>query len=762
MPRPPANPPRPPVVASSRRLLARVRDVMAGPGLAQERLDRIVAIIAADMVAEVCSIYVRRPGDVLELFATQGLKPDAVHNTRLRVGEGIVGDIAAHARPLALSDAQKHPNFAYRPETGEEIYYSMMGVPVMRGGTLVGVVAVQNRTRRQYAEEEVETLQTVAMVLAELIAGGELVSLGEFRPIDGIALKPLRLEGTRLNAGIGMGQAVLHQRRFVIERVVAEDPALEHTRLRKAFADMHGALDTMLNDGKLSQGGEHRDVLEAVRMIAEDEGWLRRIAEAIDGGLTAEAAVEKAQNDIRARFSQVQDPYLRERVHDFEDLASRLLQNLIGAEAASERMPGEHVVLVARSLGPAELLDYDHTRVRGLVLEEGSATSHVAIVARALDIPVVGQARDAVARIGPGDTVIVDGENAQVLVRPGEDAQQMFLEGIRARAERKAKYAEMRDLPAVTQDGVRIQLNMNAGLLIDLPHLHDSGADGVGLYRTEVPFMVRASFPDVRTQERIYARVIEQAAGKPVVFRTLDVGGDKMLPYWDKANEENPAMGWRAIRVALDRPAMLRQQLRALIRASAGRDLRVMFPMIAEVAEFVGARALLERELAREGRLGNGVPTMLSVGVMLEVPSLLYQMDALVKEVDFISVGSNDLLQFLFASDRGNPRLSERYDSLSSPVFQCFKGVADACRAAGVSVGLCGEMAGDPLGALALIGLGFRNLSVAPPAIGPVKTMIRSLSVAPLAAYMESLLNGPDRSAREKLRGFAKDHGVII
>lgn len=762
MPRPPVNPPRPPVVASSRRLLARVRDVMAGPGLAQERLDKIVAIIAADMVAEVCSIYVRRPGDVLELFATQGLKPDAVHNTRLRVGEGIVGDIAAHGRPLSLSDAQKHPNFAYRPETGEDIYHSMMGVPVMRGGTLVGVVAVQNRTRRQYAEEEVETLQTVAMVLAELIAGGELVSIGEFRPIDGIALKPLRLEGTRLNAGFGMGQAVLHQRRFVIERVVAEDPAHEHARLRRAFADMHGALDTMLNDGKLSQGGEHRDVLEAVRMIAEDEGWVRRIGEAIDGGLTAEAAVEKAQNDIRARFSQVQDPYLRERVHDFEDLANRLLQNLIGAEAASEQMPAEHVVLVARSLGPAELLDYDHTRVRGLVLEEGSATSHVAIVARALDIPVVGQARDAVARIGPGDTVIVDGENAQVLVRPGEDAQQMFLEGIRARAERKAQYAEMRDLPAVTLDGVRIQLNMNAGLLIDMPHLHDGGADGVGLYRTEVPFMVRASFPDVRTQERIYARVIEQAAGKPVVFRTLDVGGDKMLPYWDKANEENPAMGWRAIRVALDRPAMLRQQLRALIRASAGRDLRVMFPMIAEVAEFVAARALLERELTREGRLGNGVPTTISAGIMLEVPSLLYQMAALVKEVDFISVGSNDLLQFLFAADRGNPRLSERYDSLSAPVFQCLKSVADTCRAAGVPIGLCGEMAGDPLGALALVGLGFRNLSVAPPAIGPVKTMIRSLSVAPLVAYMTSLLNGPDRSAREKLRGFAKDHGVMI
>jgi phosphotransferase system enzyme I (PtsP) len=762
MPRTPL-PPHRHAAPVSRRLLARVRDVMAGPESAEQRLSRVVAVIAAEMVAEVCSVYVRRAGDVLELFATQGLKPEAVHRTRLRVGEGIVGDVAAHARPLALADAQAHPNFAYRPETGEEIYHSMMGVPVLRGGNVIGVLAVQNRTRRHYAEEEVETLQTVAMVLAELVASGELVSPDELAPVDGIALKPLRVEGVRLNAGVGIGVALLHQPRFVVARVVAEDPAVEHERLRRAFEDMRGAIDTLFAAEGLSAGGEHRDVLETYRMIARDAGWLGRIAEAIDGGLTAEAAVQRVQNDVRARLSQAADPYLRERVHDFDDLANRLLQHLVGSnpDAPRPELP-PNVVLVARSLGPAELLDYDYARLRGLVLEEGSPTAHVAIVARALDIPVVGQVRDMLTRVEPGDTVVVDADNGQVLIRPGDDVQQAFVENIKLRAARIASYAALRDLPSVTRDGAAVSININAGLLVDLAHLHEFGADGVGLYRTEIPFMVRPTFPDVPTQQRIYAKVIEQAGGKPVVFRTLDVGGDKVLPYWNKASEENPAMGWRAIRIALDRPAMLRQQLRALIRATAGGELRLMFPMIAEVAEFLAARALLDRELERERKRTSRVPSSLRIGAMIEVPSLVYQLPVLLHHVDFVSIGSNDLLQFLFASDRGNPHVAERYDVLSPPVLRCLGAIVVACDRAGVPVALCGEMAGRPLEAMALLGLGLRTLSMAPPSVGPVKTMVRSALLKPLARYLDSLLDAPDRSVREKLRGFARDHGVVI
>ncbi len=745
-----------------RRLLARVRDVMAGAGMAQQRLDGITNIIAADMVAEVCSVYVRRAGDMLELFATQGLQPSAVHSTRLRVGEGIVGDIAARARPLALADAQKHPSFVFRPETGEEIYHSMLGVPILRDGRVVGVLAVQNRTQRRYGEEEVETLQTVAMVLAELVVG-ELIGRDELRPVIGGAMAPLCLQGMRLGSGVGAGEAVLHRPRFHITRWVADDPAAEHERLARAISEMHGALDEMFQASELAGGGEHRDVLQAYRMIAEDAGWLERIDEAISSGLTAEAAVEKVHNDIRARMSQVTDPYLRERIHDLDDLANRLLGHLIGEAEPTAGMPlPEEVILVARSMGPAQLLDYDYSRLRGVVLEEGSHTAHVAIVARALDIPAIGNVKDALGKVEPGDPLIVDGDNAQVFIRPGEDARRAFVESLRAREERKAVYASLRDLPAVTLDGQSISIKINAGLPIDLRLLDDSGADGIGLYRTELLFMVAADFPGVEVQRRLYADVLDKAADKPVIFRTLDVGGDKVLPYWQRSAEENPAMGWRAIRASLDRPDMLRQQLRALIRAAASRELRLMFPMIAEVAEFKAARAWLDKELKWEKELGFPPPSKFSVGAMLEVPSLVLQLPALLKQVDFISVGSNDLFQFLFASDRGNPQLSERYDLLSPLVLTLLRSVVEQCRTAGTPVSLCGDMASRPIEAMALIGAGFRDLSVTPSSVGPIKAMIRSLSVLALCEYMNSLYDLDQHDTRQKLGSFAQEHGVII
>ncbi|MSP80491.1 MAG: phosphoenolpyruvate--protein phosphotransferase [Rhodospirillales bacterium] len=759
------DPPLPKAPPASRRLLARVRDVMAGPGDTESRLRRIVAIIAADMVAEVCSIYVRRAGDILELFATQGLRPEAVHRTVLKVGEGIVGDIAANARPFALADAQAHPNFAYRPETGEEIYRSMMGVPILRDGRVAGVVAVQNRTRRHYTEEEVETLQTVAMVLAEMIAGGGIggARSDEVRGGGALAAKPHRLAGVRLAPGVGMGTAVLHRPRVALQRMVAEDPAAEHERLRRAAAEMHGALDDLFSAARLGPNDAHRDVLEAYRMIAADAGWFGRIGKAIDGGLTAEAAVQKVQNDIRARLSQFDDPYLRGRVDDFDDLANRLIQHLLG-EVSTRRLRAlpEDVILIARALGPAELLDYDSSRLRGVVLEEGSATAHVALLANALEIPVVGRTAEALARIEPGDVIVVDGDNAQVMVRPGEDVRKAFGAAIRARAERRAGYVERRDEPAVTRDGVRITVNINAGLLLDMENLHEFGADGVGLYRTEIPFLVRPAFPDVATQRDLYVRILAQAKGKPVVFRTLDVGGDKMAPYWDRSGEENPAMGWRAIRVALGRPAILRQQARALIQAAAGGELRVMFPMIATVAEFEAARTILEREIERERAAGRPLPEPLRVGAMLEVPSLLFELDALLARADFVSVGSNDLLQFLFASDRSAPGLAERYDPLSPLVLKCLGDVVAGAKRAGRPVGLCGEMAGRPLEAMALIGLGFRDLSLSPPAVGPIKDMIRSLDLAALTAFLVNFVPDAGNSRREALRAFAAAHGVAL
>ncbi len=747
-----------------RRLLSRVRDVMAGEGSAQSRLDQITHIIGADLVTEVCSIYVRRAGDVLELFSTQGLSSDAVHVTRLRFGEGLIGEIAAHATPLALSDAQSHPSFAFRPETGEDDFHSLMGVPVLRAGRVVGVLAVQNRTERQYTDEEVETLQTVAMVLAEMVAGGELIGRHELLPADGIALKPLRLEGTVYSKGLGIGKAVLHEPSFDIADLVAENPEHEMQRLRDAFASMLGHLDTLLNQGPLSvgDGGEHEDVLEAFRLIAEDAGWLKRTEEAVRSGLTAEAATLKVKNEMRARLGQAADPYLRERVHDLEDLSNRLLQHLTGKGMRDPEDMPEHMVIVARNMGPAELLDYDHTRLRGLVLEEGSATSHVAIVARALDIPVMGQVREILSKIDNGETIIVDGENAQVLVRPGEDIQQAFHETRRHLEQIKEQYARLKDLPAQTLDGVNIDLNINAGLLFDFDQIEATGAAGVGLYRTEVPFMVRAQFPDVEAQRQLYERVLDRANGKPVIFRTIDVGGDKVLPYWDELDEENPAMGWRAIRISLDRPAILRQQLRAIIQAAKGRAINVMFPMVAEVEEFDDAKKLLYRELKRQTERGGIVPERVNAGVMLEVPALALQMDKLISRVDFVSIGSNDLMQFLYATDRGNPHVADRYDILSPFALRFLKDLRDKCDQADVPISVCGEAAGRPLEAMALIGIGFRRLSMPPPAIGPVKEMVRSMSDRQVAQFVHSVLEMPHASIRQRLMAFAKDHGIQL
>ena len=747
----------------TRRLLRRLRDVMAASGTAQERLDRIVRIIAAEMVAEVCSAYVMRAGEVLELFATQGLRAEAVHRTRLRVGEGLVGVIAATARPLALADAQAHPDFAYRPETGEEIYHSLMGVPVLRGGRVLGVLVVQNRTLRHYTEDEIEIVQTIAMIVAELIASGELVNPLEMAQSDSGALLPLRLDGIRLNEGLAIGPAVLHVPKLVIRQVVAEDVGAELERMRRAVSAMQTQIDELVDTSRRLGAGEHRDIIETYRMFAADRGWLNRITEAVESGLTAEAAVQKIREENRTRMLQIADPYLRERLLDLEDLANRLQNYLSGGTAGAvlRDLPPEFI-LVAHSMGPAELLDYAHRRVRGLVLEEGSPTAHVAIVARAFDIPVVGRVEDATSRVEPGDLVIVDGDHGQVLIRPSEDLHQSIVESVAERTRRRAYYATLRDQPAVTRDGVPIRLLLNAGLLMDLVQVSQTGAEGVGLFRTEIPLLTRDAFPDVGDQTGFYRRAFEQMGGRPIVFRTLDIGGDKVLPYLSHTLEDNPAMGWRAIRIGLDRPAMLRQQLRALLRAAAGRDLYVKFPMIAEVAELERARALLERERARAVAEGYEPPRSVQVGVMLEVPSLLWQLPALLERVDFLSIGTNDLAQFLFACDRGNPRLADRYDLLSAPMVALFRDVVARCAEAGVPLSMCGEMAGNPVEAMMLIGLGFRALSLTATALGPIKTVIRSLDTGGLACYLKEIGERPDHSLRHRLEAFARDHAVAL
>lgn len=749
--------------AGPRVLLRRLRELMADKGSPQSRLDRIVKLIAANMVAEVCSVYLMRPGNMLELFATEGLKPESVHKTRLKIGEGLIGTIAEQAEPMMLADAWAHPNFAYKPETGEEIFHSLMGAPVIFDGRVAGVVAVQNRKKRVYTDEESEALQTIAMVLAEMIGAGVLLTKDEIAPEIARARLPARIEGLRLADGLAIGVAVLHEPRIEVANLIAENSGAERERLRAALEAMRARIDAMLETDAFSAGGEHRDVLEAYRMFAHDKGWMLKIEEAIGTGLTAEAAVHRVQVETHARMQQVSDPYLRERLHDLEDLANRLLRHLVGGiETAAAGLIPEDTVLLARNMGPAELLDYDRKRLRAIALEEGSPNAHVAIVARALDIPVVGRLSDLLERVEPGDRVVVDAEHAQIFARPPAEVVQAFSRAMESRAARRAEYAAMRDLPAVTRDGQAVALMMNAGLLVDLPQLQATGADGIGLYRTELVLMVRSAFPDVAAQAEFYGRVIEQTEGKPVIFRTFDIGGDKAVPFFGGDREENPALGWRAIRIGLDRPVILRTQIRALLESHVGRRLDIMFPMIADVAEFEAAKRMLKREVSRLRRLKKPEPADIRIGTMLEVPALAFQLDALLPKVDFISVGSNDLVQFLFASDRGNPRLAERYDNLAPSVLALLRSLAEACQRSRVPLSICGEMAGSPIEAMALIGLGFRSLSMSPVSVGPVKAMLRALDAKAFRGFLEPLLASGERSLRAKIEAYAKSQGVPI
>jgi len=747
-----------------RLLLRRLREVMAEPVSAQARLDRIVIHIAANMVAEVCSVYVLRSDGRLELYATEGLNREAVHLTTMLTNEGLVGLIAEKAEPLALADAQAHPAFSYRPETGEEIYQSFLGVPILRGGNTLGVLVVQNRARRTYSEEEVEALQTTAMLLAEMIASGELQSLAQ--PGQTLSLqKSVSLVGSPLSDGVGLGYVVLHEPRIIVKQLVAENPEVEQKRLDQAIQAMREQIDQLIARGDHFGAGEHRDVLETVRMFANDRGWLRRLREALGAGLTAEAAVERVQNDARAKLQRQTDPYLRERLHDLDDIANRLLQQLTGQLVAAHggELPA-NAILVARNMGPAALLDYDRANLRGLVLEDGGPSSHVAIIARALGIPAIGEVPNITDLVETGDAIIVDGGSGEVQLRPAADVEAAYGEKARLRAKRQEQYHKLRDVPAITRDGVRVGLHMNAGLLIDCQHVAEAGAQSIGLFRTELQFMVAPRFPRLSEQYALYKRVLEVAEDRPVTFRTLDIGSDKVLPYMAKVQEENPALGWRAIRIGLDRPGLLRMQLRAMLRAGAGRDMRIMFPMVATTAEFAEAKRVVEREMTFLARHDYETPRDLKLGVMLEVPSLLWQLDEISAQADFLSVGSNDLMQYLFAVDRDNKRVSGRFDTLSPPNLRALKSIVDVASRHHTPVTLCGEMGGKPLEAIALAAIGYRGLSMSPSAIGPVKAAILATDLAATRDFLQPMIDHPDDavSIRHELRCFVEKNGVPL
>ena len=739
-------------MSGPRSLLARLRNLRAH---GSAPLSALVRLVASELVSEVCSVYVQRPGDILELTATEGLNPDAIGHTRLRVGEGIVGLCAATATVMNLPDAQNHPAFAYRPETGEEPFASLLAVPVRRSGRTLGVLVVQNRTPRNFTEPEVDDLETVAMLLAETLSG-TLATDGA--PEGLLATVPRLFTGTPLMGGIAVGNIVLLRSTRPVVRLLADDPGVEQARLDQAVDRMQRGLDDLFADvpsnGRAADVSASREVLEAYRLVASDAGWLRRVTDVIRGGMTAEAAVQRVASELHDKMRRISDVYLRERLADMEDLANRLLTALIG-EAPRAPVP-EGAILLARRLGPAELLDWHARGVAGVAVEEASPAGHAAILARALGIPAIGSLRGMLDSAEQGDCAVVDADEGQFILRPETEVRQAYARALDARNAKYAELATWRTRPGVTADGIGLQLMLNIGLSLELPQLARTGADGIGLFRTEIAMLARGSVADVAEQAAIYARVLDEADGKPVVFRTLDLGADKLLP-GTVTDEENPAMGWRSLRVGLDRPALLRRQLRALLLAAGRRELTVMFPMVATAEEFVAAKALLLAEAKRV----RPTPEALRIGTMLEVPALMWQLPRLVREVDFISLGSNDLLQFLFAADRGTPSLYDRYDFLSQPMLDVIEQLVVAAEPAHVPISICGEAASRPLEALVLAALGVTTLSMPASAILPIKAMFAQVDLRSFRSVLASIRRGQGFGLREALATWAREQAIL-
>jgi phosphotransferase system enzyme I (PtsP) len=746
---------------ATRLLMNRLRQVMAEDGEARSRLAQVVRLVASTMVADVCSIYQREPDGALLLIATEGLMPDAVNKTKLAAHEGLVGYVARTAEPIAIEDAPRHPAFSYRPETGEDPFHAFLGVPILRTGRVTGVLVVQNRTERTYRDEEIDTLQTIAMILAEIVHRIEE---------DQSAPQPDRrqrfqtggpLSGRIFCEGLGYGRAVLHDPVVPAARFFAVDQAAESKRLSEGLKDLRASIDRMMLIDGAALGDDPRDVMEAYRLLAYDHSWAEKLQEGVRSGLSAEASVDRARREHRAKLSAARDPYLRERLHDLEDLDNRLLR-ILGGEASKPQITGERSVLVARRLGPAELLEYAKTGLRGILLEEAAASSHAAIVARAMGIPAVGGIEGLTTKVEQGDYIIVDAEQGQVHVRPDDAVYDAYKSRVALRSERQAAYAALKGLPARTKDGVNVSLLLNAGLDLDLDMLEPAGADGVGLFRTEFQFLVAETLPSLRDQIELYKRVLEKSGQKPVIFRTLDLGGDKVLPIMNQRREENPALGWRSIRFALDHKGLFRRQLRALVRAAGIGPLTVMFPMVTTPAEYREARALLFEEIDWSERRTGVRPQPVEMGVMLETPALAFSLMDLAGQVDFLSVGTNDLLQFFFAADRMTPSVSERYDLISPSALRFLRMVAEICAVAKIRLSVCGEATATPLAALCFAALGFRSLSMAASAIGPVKLALRSIDLSAFRSALDKALETPNEAFRNQVLSIALHHGLDI
>lgn len=719
-----------------------ISEQISAPNMAEEKIAEVLKIFANSFEADKIALYATVDENYLEKIG--GIN-DSNFKSTLRFNDENVGLCALNCRTINTKD-----------ET--ESFYQLC-VPIIRMYNTIGVIVLGKNS--EFDENTVSAIETLSLSLVDFISSK---SVNEYKnrliKEKGFVIRD-SLKGVGLNAGYGVGKVVLHRRHRELVNIFAENIELEQSRLDEGRKKMSEYLDKKIAQTENSIGNSVA-IMEAYKMFAQDKGWYKKISADISKGYTAEAAIEHVYEEMWNKLSLTDDVYLKEKLYDLRDVSDRLRSFVAGETENTEVLPDEDIVIIAQNMGPADLMDYNYEKIKGLVIEDGTATMHAVIVAKALNIPVIAKIHGVLQEVKSGELIALNGENGKLYIHPSDEIISEFKEKSFGRKNIFAELKTLRNLPTETLDGTKINLALNYGFDLDFDYIEPTNCDGIGLYRTEIMYMASEKMPDVETQQKQYARLFNKMGSKRIIFRTLDVGSDKLLPYWGEIKEENPAIGWRSIRITLDRRAILRQQIRALLRASAGKTLNIMFPMISTLQEFLEAKETVMLEYEREKTRKNPTAKQINIGIMIEVPSIVFQLDEILQEVDFISVGTNDLYQFTFACDRGNPRLSNRYDVLSAPFLRLMKTIVDKAGQYKVYCSVCGEMAGNPIEAMVLIGMGYRNFSVSGSSYAKVKKMIRSLKKEDIEDYVKLLFKSNKKSLRPQLLSYALDHGIAI
>ena len=737
-----------------------VQEVNTAGGL-NEALEIMVRRVRDAMNTQVCSVYMREPASGRFVFrATQGLNQDLVDKVSLAAGDGLVGLVAERGEPVNLEDAENHPSYRFLPGIGEEHYHAFLGVPIIHQRGVLGVLVVQQAQRRRFDESDEAFLVTLSAQLAGVIAHAQVTGEVETRALNGPA--PAKISGVPGAPGIAIGTAVVVSPgadMYAVPAREAENPRAEVRAFREALQSVQKDIQRVADNLGTELSPEDYALFDVYLSILDDSTIGAEVVGLIRAGQWAQGALSQVMIEHIRHFERMEHSYLKERAVDVKDLGTRVLAYL---QAASQdvRVYPEKTILVGEELTSTSLGEIPREKLVGLISVLGSGSSHVAILARAMGVPTVMGAVDLpYARLQDRE-VIIDGYNGTVHLNPLPDIKQRFQQVLDEDTALSRDLEALRDEPCVTLDGHRTPLWVNTGLMVDVTRSLEQGAEGVGLYRTEVPFLLRDRFPSEEEQRQIYREQLEAFAPKPVTMRTLDIGGDKALPYFP-IEEDNPFLGWRGIRVTLDHPEIFLAQVRAMLKANEGLgNLRIMLPMVCNVSELDEAMDLIHRshrELGQDGLTGELPP----IGVMVEVPAAVYQARALARRADFLSVGSNDLTQYLLAVDRNNSRVADLYHSLHPAVLQALVEVAAASRDEDVPIGICGELAGDPGGAVLLLAMGYDVLSMNATSLPKVKNALRNIHLSEARELLEEVMAMAYVSdINRRLEQFLTEHGM--